>query len=771
MRRSVPMPLLLSCTLFAAFLTGCTLDKNVRKQKYYESGEKYFSEGKFAEAAIQYSNAVLVDSNFAQAHSQLGEVYLKLGDRNRAYQELSKAVGNGREDYRAYIDLANLLIAVRNPDGSPDKTSFSLAKTYLDRLRENQPKNPETHEAWSNYYAAQNELGPAMDEIQQAIDLDQYRSEAYLLRGLLQLRSNLTDDAETSFNKAVDVSPGDLSAQMALAGFYRDRNRLSEAEAIFRKAIKDSKNPGPFSGLAQLLMQEGRKKETEELLKQAKKDLPNNSEGYRMLGDFYFANGDLDKAESEYESLYRDHPKDPKVKRNYIQLLILKNRVDEASTLNEEILKSAPEDVDALIYEGQIQMRRNDPAGAIESLGKAIRNDPDNAVAHYQLGLAYEQEPNESSAVSEWREAVRIRPDLADAQRALASTELKNADIDGLLQTAQQIIAAHPNSADGFLLKGIADTVRQKFSDASQDAQRAMQLAPQSPAPLVEMGNVHLAQKQYAAALEFYQQALDRDPSSAEALSGVMNTCFAQKQYDKAIAAANAQIGKFPNSSNFYDLLGTALFNGKKDSSAAEAALSRAVELDKNNVDAIEKLGKIQIGRGATDQALSLYGDAIRQNPKQVVFYVLTGEIYAARQDWDEAKAMYQEALSIQPEQPMASNNLAYIMLEQGGNVDVAFAMAQTARRGLPDSSNAADTLGWAYFHKGLYQSAISQFGEALRLNQNHGVADDATIHYHLGLAYQKSNQLALARQQLERALKLSPNNADAKKALSGLRS
>jgi tetratricopeptide (TPR) repeat protein len=110
------------------------------------------------------------------------------------------------------------------------------------------------------------------------------------------------------------------------------------------------------------------------------------------------------------------------------------------------------------------------------------------------------------------------------------------------------------------------------------------------------------------------------------------------------------------------------------------------------------------------------------------------------------------------------------VILEQGGNVDVAMGLAQTARRGMPDSPNAADTLGWAYYQKGIYQSAISQFQEALRLSEKHGAPDDADLHYHLGLAYQKTKQTALARQQLEKALKLSPDNAEARKALSDLR-
>jgi tetratricopeptide (TPR) repeat protein len=250
-----------------------------------------------------------------------------------------------------------------------------------------------------------------------------------------------------------------------------------------------------------------------------------------------------------------------------------------------------------------------------------------------------------------------------------------------------------------------------------------------------------------------------------------MNTYVAQKEYDKAIAAANAQIAKSPNTSNFYDLLGTALFDGKKDYPGAEAALRKAIALDKNNIDALEKLGKVQIQEGSIDQALATYLQAAKENPNEVRFYILAGELYEAKHNWDQAKAMYQQALSLSPDNPLASNNLAYVLLEQGGNVDVAMGMAQAARRGMPNSPNAADTLGWAFYHKGIYRSAISQFQEALRLNDKAGAPDDAVLHYHLGLAYQKANQLSLARQQLEKALKLKPDNADARKALSELRS
>ena len=764
MSRSTAVRLLLTCSLLAAFVTGCSRDPNVKKQKYFESGEKYFAEGKYREAEIQYRNAIQLDSRFAQAHYQLGQTYLKLSDTNRAFQELNRTVELAPDNYRAHTDIANLLVATRNPE------YIKAAEPHLDILRDKQPNNPETQEAWANYYAAKNNVPAAMQAMQQAIASDPNRAESYLLLALFQFRSNLPDQAETNFKKATEVDPKAMNAQLALGGFYQTRNRLPEAEMQFKHAIDVApKSSEPRAALVRLLMQESKKDEAESFLRQTKKDLSDNPEGYRMLGDFYYATGDLDKASTEYTSLYSDHPKDLRVKKNYVQILILKNRLDEATRLNNEILKANAHDVDALVYKAQVQLRQNDPAGAADSLQSALRNDPDNAIAHYQLGNAFAQQHDENRAESEWREAVHIRPDLTDAQRALAGLAIRHNDIDALLQTAQQIITAQPYSPDGFILKGIADLAHLKYNDAQHDAEQAAQRAPQNSTPSVQLGNIQLAQKHFAEAEKFYRQALEQDPSSAEGLSGLMNTYFAQKQFDKAIAAANAQIAKSPNNANFYDLLGTALFNGKKDLPGAEAALRKAIDLDKTNTDALEKLGKVQVTEGSADKALALYQQSLKDNPREVTFYILSGELYEAKKDWDHAKGMYQQALSISPDHPLASNNLAYVILEQGGNVDVAMGLAQTARRGMPDSPNAADTLGWAYYQKGIYGSAISQFQEALRLGEKRGDPEDAELHYHLGLAYQKDNKTGLARQQLEKAVKLRPDNADARKALSEL--
>ena len=57
------------------------------------------------------------------------------------------------------------------------------------------------------------------------------------------------------------------------------------------------------------------------------------------------------------------------------------------------------------------------------------------------------------------------------------------------------------------------------------------------------------------------------------------------------------------------------------------------------------------------------------------------GELYESKRDWTKAQEAYQKALQLKPNDPIASNNLANVMLQSGGNADVAMSLAQNARQ------------------------------------------------------------------------------------------
>jgi len=736
--------------------TGCSRDPNVRKQKYLESGQRYFKKGKYAEAVIQFGNAIQADPGFADAHYELGRAYVKLQQWTPAYQEYSRAIELEPEDYSARLDLANLLIAAHQ---------FQDAQVQTDFLLEKRPDRPEVHTTAASLFTLEEKLDSAMSEMQKAITLAPDRWESYLTLASLQLRSQQPDRAELNFRRAVELNPNGTAPRLALATYFQSQGRLLEAEQQITYALKvDSKDPEIAAALVRVYMAQGKKQAAEQLLKQTKQEFRENPVGYRLLGDFYFADRDYENASKEYATLYREHPKDLVVKKNYIQLLIMENRLEEASKLDEEILKTAPHDEQALIYRGQIQVHQGSAKDGIQTLQNAISNDPDNGAAYYNLGVAFQQAKKFIQAEDSWQKAARLRPDMSEAYVALAQSAMRDGNMEELEQAATSIINLLPDSPAGYAMRALSFTRRGQLSSAERDASKAITLAPHAPDGYMQMGNLKIAQRKYGEAESFYEQTLDRDPGSGDALSSLANAYLAQGQTDKAISRVQAQIAKMP-SSTLYDLLGTFAFDHRRtklDLAVAKDSLEKSLQLDKKNFDACLKLSQVQAAEGQIDEAIVTSQRALQQDPQQIPFYVLIGRLYESKGNWDQAKQSYERALEVDPENPQASNNLAYALARTGGNLDIALSLAQTARRSMPNSPNVADTLGWVFYERGAYTSAIDSFLEALKLTDTTGSIENPTVHFHLALAYEKTGQNGLARRHLERVLKLAPNYPEA---------
>ena len=145
----------------------------------------------------------------------------------------------------------------------------------------------------------------------------------------------------------------------------------------------------------------------------------------------------------------------------------------------------------------------------------------------------------------------------------------------------------------------------------------------------------------------------------------------------------------------------------------------------------------------------------------------MIGMIFEMQSRIDEAKRTYERVVELDPRAAVASNNLAWIYAEHGGNLDLALQLAQAASAVLPDNGQVSDTLGWVYLKKGLGSLAVPAFQRAVENEPS-----NAIFHYHLGLAYVQGGDKDRARQSLQTVLKLRPNPtmaADATKALSSL--
>lgn len=96
-----------------------------------------------------------------------------------------------------------------------------------------------------------------------------------------------------------------------------------------------------------------------------------------------------------------------------------------------------------------------------------------------------------------------------------------------------------------------------------------------------------------------------------------------------------------------------------------------------------------------------LVNDADKQrSPRAQLAYLIGTQMSVVSRESD-AEAMYRFALSIDPEQAWAANNLGYMLLEQNRSLDEAASLIEQAWRKLSTEASVTDSLGWLRYKQG----------------------------------------------------------------------
>jgi len=745
-------------TLFVAagLLAGCHGDPNVRKQKYLESGKRYSTEGKYREAAIQFSNALKVDKSFPDAHYELALTYVHLGQFSAAYGELARTVDLQPTNYKARIDLGNLLLAGGKSDD---------AQKQADAVMAAQPNNADVHALLSAIAVRRGLKDKAFIEMNRALELDPNRAVFHEDLALLQAGDpTKTSSVEDELKKAVVLDPKSVNAKLLLAAFYAKAGRWQEAEKTNWNAVAtDQKSLSARESLAGMILKQGDRPRAEEVLRQASKDLADNPQGVRLLADYYAGSGQMDKAKAEFASLAAKYPKNSSVQKGYVRVLLQVKDYSTARTVVAGLMKSGSKDPEVTALNGIVLLNDGKADDAVNALTEGAKNSPKDALIQYWLGKAALAKGDSALAQKSFQQVLALNPSALDALEELARIAAQQGDMNLLGEVAEKAIGAAPRFPGGYVWRAVVELSRNSADKAEADLKTAMSVAPQSPQAYLQLGKMRFSQKRLPEGVALVEQALQYDPNSIEALRLLVGYDLYQKQPDKALARLNAQILKSPTNSGFYDLLAQLQIQNKNLDQAAATA-QKAIQLNSGDGEAVVLLAQIQVQRGQVGNAIGVWEQWLNAHPNDAGAMAILGTLEESRGNIAKAEAYYRKSLQIKPQQPLAANNLACLMLQNGENVDVALTLAQTARRGMPNSPSSADTLAWAYYYKGTYGFARDLLEDAVKTDPN-----NPTMQYHLGMVYSKLQDKSNASIHLKKALSLAPDSPAAKDARAAL--
>lgn len=222
-----------------------------------------------------------------------------------------------------------------------------------------------------------------------------------------------------------------------------------------------------------------------------------------------------------------------------------------AQMLYESVLHKQPRNADALHLLGLIALQVKDYHKAADSIAKAIKANPSNAVYYLNQGIALKELHQFDAAVASYDRAIALQPHyaaahysrgnvlkelkrldeavvsydkavalqphdvLAHSNRGLALQELKQ--LDAALASFDRAIAIDPSFAEGYLNKSIALRHLQRLEDALVSNAAAIALQPHNALAHSNHGLALHALNQLDAAVASFDNAIAIDPSFAEA--------------------------------------------------------------------------------------------------------------------------------------------------------------------------------------------------------------------------------------------------------------
>ncbi len=748
----------------------------------------------FAEATEQLKAAVEEYPSFSDGHAWLALAHVKLNnfeEARKSYQEALRldpqnptavlgmtrvADITGREaELQKYLDQAAELLPnhpwvqarlqEREDQQHPEQ---SIARR--EKVRQQQPDDISNLISLAELYLRTNKPEKAGEIYEECYKLQPTNLRVVgLYARFLRQQSGDPEKAEELFRQAVDQIDDEnpltkAGAQLLLASHlnsvYESNQEQDNREQInkaFEKAAQISRNPAVLLEIGTYFLVTNQFDQAENYLKQtiaAAKNDPADREHYKnahqRLLDLYAQTRDASRSEEILKA---------------IDFHAQEFNENFANLARAEYLASIGRDSDALDYFTQY-----------------ISQNPSDPLGYYRRGLVYYRRSQWSRAIEDLQEVKRLRPALDDYKpRIILARALQfNNQVEGAIDELQALIGENVTSFETIsrLFAIYVDQKRWQSAINLIAPRRQQSDAPLWPYFLAEISRQRGETDQ---AIEMAVEAVQKSDYDWNMLSYLFSIYFDFERYENLVAFVQNQLPeekKIPQVTmrlaNAHRALGQidqAVQAYQEAYSAEDASPGELVAAFKEYassrsswLEPMKEAVKKRMQTQPDDRGLKIVLAYLHQlSGEDQAFIDLMKELHAATVDgqgktaleqvyfnralasahyklgnYKQSRKFYRKVLELQPKDPPALNNLAYLLMDKLGDPKSAMVYAQRAAEMLPENSSVLDTLGWNNVLLEKYDEGIGWLYRAIELSPR-----SPSMHYHVAAALYKRSQKA----------------------------
>jgi len=671
----------------------------------YEQARTWFGAANFKERYPQIIS-LLQENLLANPDDQsnrllLAATYERGGDLQMALSTYRQALDRSPQDLRVIIPTVAALYKAKE---------YSQAEEILNRASRAKLSHPQLQRLQFENYLRRGQLSSASDILEDIIRNDPNNQAVCLSLALLKMQQNKFDDASQLLDKIKIQDPNSLSVKVAQVQLNLQQQKPQEALTLCNEIIANLNNASAYILRARTYAAIGQTDKAMEDFQQATTIEPNNIEVWVARGDFYYSTGQREKAEADVKQALSLAPDNTRVLKRAATLLLLSGNADknrQARDILNKTIESNPDDGElqmlkarSLLIEGtapaienaaQVLQKLTDTQPKISEawllLGEiALRQgEQGKAIDIVLRGLVHKANDKALLTLKARAEAARSPVLAIPTLRVLRDADPNDTDTAILLANAY-IATNEPNKA--------VELLNNQLSVCKNDSIRRRCRITLAVA-LYKSGNKAEAQKEFDLLLQ-------SEPNDASPLLAQAMLLRDDQLWSQLIQNVTDWYQKHPKDTGTPviiagELAGVENSEAKK---AAEEILKMILGKDPNCINAMSVLGMLLQTSGRSEKSTQLY----------------------------------QKILSLQPDNAIAINNLAWITCEEQGKPGQALELAERGLKIAPNYIDLIDTRGVAYYRLGEFNKAIQDFTTCIKLYPV-GAPSGAASRFHLARA------------------------------------
>lgn len=531
-----------------------------------------------------------------------------------------------------------------------------------------------------------------------------------------------TPQAATTLEHASALAPGDAAILTHLASTRMQLGDASGAVSTFERSLKvQPSQTGAEQALVIAAVQSGNLDQAQAALDKLRARVGDTEAVGNLTGLIRLAHLDLAGAEKQFRAVIMKYPKSVAARLNLARVLSLENKPGDAEQVLQDALNLEPANQPALAAYVALALQTNHPHKALAAVQAAHKAAPAADAITAALSDLYVRVGESKKALSlldATASGGSLPPDLLLAR---AHAAYVGGDIAGAERAWRDLLNVQPGNIGARRLL-VSALVHTKDFKAAQDVVRqGLTQSPGNPILLATATAIAGQQGGLKAALAEADR-LRQDPANMPAAAFLKgDLLMTAHRYGDAAAAYEAEYKLAPSSA-----LALRAATAQEAAGAPHAAVQQLqawLKRTPDDADALRMLASMEVGAG----------------------------------QYSEAEPKLREVLKQRPNDPVALNNLAWALQEQGNPEALGFARRAFLAAPSPD---VADTLGWILASRGQAADALPLLEQAVK-----GKPNDPSVQYHLALALAGAGQKPKAEQILDKVVQSPVAFADKPKA------